>query len=198
MKRPSVRLCGVLCVCLLLGCIGGSSKPSRFYLLTPIEGVRSSAVPKDVSVRIFAVELPKHLRGPAIVTRVDGNQIEKAEFDRWAEPLSDNFALVLAKNLSTLIPSDGVVRFAWDGPKNVDYHVTVAVLRFDTEDGMSVLEARWTLSSQDVRDILVTKCSEFVHAASEEGYASIAQAMSAAVGDLSREIAAAIREQPRK
>ena len=70
-KKPNVLLCAVLCLLLLPGCIGGTSKSSRFYLLTPIAEVQSSAVPRDVSVRISAVELPKHLRDPEIVTRVD-------------------------------------------------------------------------------------------------------------------------------
>ncbi len=191
-KKPNVLPCAVLCLLLLPGCIGGPSKPSRFYLLTPIAEVQSTAVPMDVSVRISAVELPKHLRDPEIVTRVDGNEIVRAKFDRWAEPLSDNFALVLAKNLSALIPTDKVARFAWDGPARADYNVAVAVLRFDTADGVSVLEARWTLSRHDVGDTIVTKHSEFRHSVAEESFAAIALAMSAAVGDLSREIASAI------
>ena len=59
------------------------------------------------------------------------NQLALGEFDRWAEPLQDNFARVLAENLARLIPTDQVLLHAWPRSATLDYQVTVDVLHFD-------------------------------------------------------------------
>ena len=196
MKPASAIVIGLSWVLLLTGCtIFGSTEPSRFYLLTPLNHLDAGAEASDVSIRIVAVELPKHLDGPEIVTRLEGNQLLRAEYDRWGEPLSDSFANTLAKNLSLLIPTDRISRFPWEGPGPVDFHVSVAVLRFDSANGQAVLEARWNVTTSDLRDIVATRRSELTRSVNGEEYASIARAMSATVGDLSRLIADAIRAQ---
>ena len=95
----------VACSTVFGGCLG-STAPSRFYLLTPVEGaaVEAAAAVDSSKSTVFlaAVELPKYLSDPQIVTRIDGNELDFAEFDRWAEPLRDNFVRVLANNLATL------------------------------------------------------------------------------------------------
>ena len=82
-----------------VGCIG-SSPPSRFYLLSPLSSSDSTiqVVKYETIVAMSKIQLPIHLDRPQIVTRDGPNSLVLAEFDRWAEPLSDNFTRILIKN----------------------------------------------------------------------------------------------------
>jgi uncharacterized lipoprotein YmbA len=187
------------CSAALGGCLG-STPPARFYLLTPIEvegpeepQVASSENPAGPSVFLAAVEVPRYLADPQIVTRVDGNELEFAEFERWGEPLHDNVTRVLGRNLSALLPGSSVANFVWERPDKVDRLVTVAVTRFDAEDREVRLAARWTVSGGDSASSLGLKRTEYVQPVQGEGYAAIVRAMSAALEKLSRDIADELR-----
>jgi len=178
----------------------GSSPPSRFYLLTPLPddtgdaaGAGSGDADDALTIRLDPVELPRYLNVPEIVTRVGGNELELAEYDRWGESLQDNFGRVLSQNVSVLIGSARVARYVWELPGPADYHVGVAVLRFDSEDGAAVLDARWSLARGQPKRTVLARSSRHVRPVVGDGYRATAVAMSATVADLSREIVAAIR-----
>lgn len=187
--RPSWLLAaaGLLCG----GCVGfGSTEESRFYLLPPLGAEAAPADRNDsLCVQLAVVELPGHLGGPEIVTRSRGTRLELADFDRWAEPLDENFADVLATNLSVLLGSDRVFRRSWERPGPVDYSVTLAVHRFDEDRGTVHLSTSWKLSREALDDALVTRRSVHSRAVDSDSYRAIVRAMGAALADLSREIA---------
>lgn len=189
------------CICivaglLLSGC--ANSTPARFYVLSG--GVRlqesEPATPKenDVSLAIGPVGLPEHLDRPQIVTRIGENRFILAEFDRWAEPLVRSFTRVLAENLSTLLSTDRVVVIPWKSSTPADYRITMDVIRFDGNlgEGASLI-SRWTVLGPDGNEIVPMKKSVFVVDTRREDYESLVAAMSEAIWELSREIAAAIR-----
>lgn len=179
-------------VVLTSGCLG-TSPPSRFYLLTPLDDAPESSAAGELNVRLATVELPRYLATPEIVVRASGNELHLAQYDRWAEPLKDNFGRVLAKNLSILLPEAQVSRFLWEWPGAVDRQVGVAVQRFDVEAGEAVLEARWALYGGDGATEAGSGRSRFVHAVEGEGYGALVAAMSACLSELSREIANDLR-----
>lgn len=203
MESKVRRFRGIASLLLAFGALAlasacGSSPPSRFYLLTPLPDDSGEAGAREgddaLTIRLDPVELPRYLNVPEIVTRVGGNELELAEYDRWGESLQDNFGRVLSQNVSVLIGSARVARYVWELPGAADYHVGVAVLRFDAEDGAAILDARWSLARGRPKQTILARSSRHVRPVSGEGYRATAVAMSATVADLSREIVAAIRE----
>ena len=181
-------------VLLLGGCAG--SKPSSFYVLTPLSSGSSqqnAAPERPIVIGIGPVELPPYLDRSQIVTRSDSNQLDLAEFHRWAEPLQGNVTRVLAEDLATLTPTDYIVIFPWDRSTPIDYQVTVTVTRFDGRlGGNSLLITRWSLFGGDGEQLLRRK-SILSEVTGGEDYGAMVSAMNRTLAALSREIAAAIK-----
>ncbi len=185
--------------------IGGcaQTQPSRFYLLTslpnPETGQQAKSSEPGVAIAIGPVQLPKHLDRPQIVTRATPNMPQLADFDRWAEPLEDNFAGILAENLSILMSTDRVTLLPRPRPTPVDYRVEVEVTRFDRNaSGDVTLVARWALLGKIGRKLLVMKKSSFREPIKGKSHEATVAAMSRALGNLSRDIAEAMKAHPPK
>jgi len=180
----------------LSGC--ASSPSSRFYLLNSQPGSapegKSSADDPCVSIGIGPIEIPDYLDRPQIVTHVTPNEIKLAEFERWAEPIKDNFTRVLAQNLSNLACVKEITFFPWRRGIPMDYRVEAKIIRFDGNPGDKViLEVWWRLLSGDGKTMLQSKRSSFSESVSGGDYKSLVLAHSQALGSLSREIAEAIK-----
>lgn len=183
---------------LLAGCIGGKSARSRFYVLDSLPNPEAekhvTAAEHGVAIGVGPVTIPPYLDRPEIVTRASGNELHLSEFDRWAEPLQQNFARVLAENLSVLIPTDRAVVFPWDQSTPIDYQVLVELTRFEgNADGHSSLMARWNIVGADRKKELLARQSSFSAPANALDYEAMVSALSRTVADLSHEIAAAIK-----
>ncbi len=173
------------------GC--GTSKQSQYYLLSALGPTESAKQDRDVSMGIGPIEFPEYLDRPQIVTRGSRNRLYLGEFDRWAEPLEQNFTGVLAENLAVLLATDEVVEYPWKRSARIDYQVIVWVNRFDaTMGGDAVLQVRWSVRDADGHTIVPPRASRIAQPAASANYEAIVQAGSRAVEELSREIAAAI------
>ena len=177
----------------LAGC--ASSKPSRYYVLSALNPTQSAKADLAVSVGIGPIEFPEYLDRPQIVTRGSQNRLYLGEFDRWAEPLEQNFARVLAENLAALLSTDDVHQYPWKRSARLNYQIIVSVNRFDAViGGDTVLNVRWTVSDGDGRTIVPPRASRIAKPAASADYEAIVQAGSRALEELSRQIAAAIQE----
>ncbi len=173
------------------GC--GKSKPSRFYLLSALVPSGTASEGKGISVGIGPIDFPKYLDRPQIVTRGSRNRVYLGEFDRWAEPLAQNFPRVLAQNLAVLLSSDDVVHYPWKRSRRIDHQIIISVDQFDaTLGGETVLQVRWTIRDADGQTIVPPRTSRITERASSTDYEAIVQAGSRALEQLSHEIAAAI------
>jgi len=178
------------------GC--ASSPSSRFYLLTSLPRTGQEAkAPMDencLSIGIGPISVPGYLDQPQIVARTTGNEVLMAEFDRWAEPLKENFTRVFSQNISALLCTRTVVLFPWQARIPIDYRVEVDVLRFDgTLAGNASLEAWWRIFSGDGKKMLIAKKSSFNESVDGKDFGSLVSAQSRALGRLSGEIAEAIK-----
>lgn len=183
---------------MLAGCIGGKSSPAKFYVLNSLPNPEAekqvTAAEHGVAIGVGPVAIPPYLDRPEIVTRASGNELHLAEFERWAEPLQQNFSRVLAENLAVLIPTDRTAIFPWKQSTAIDYQVAVEVTRFEGyADGHSSLMARWNIVGPDGKKELVARQSSFSASANALGYEARVSALSRMVADLSREIATAIK-----
>lgn len=198
-RRPSTRIPWTQATfsLLLLGAVGCSIKsetaPSRFYLLRPLPTSASAPAGESVVLALGPVDIPAHLDRPQIVTRTPGAEVELSEFERWAEPLADNVMSVLSDNLSSLVPTERVSPFPARLPPDLDLRIAVELIRFDGSlSGEVVLDARWTLLDPEDAP-LRTERSQLTQPVSGAGYEALVDAMSRALGMLSREIAEAVR-----
>jgi uncharacterized protein len=194
------RLAVVTLVASLLGLGACASTPSRFYMLNPLspaEGMSpASQAEQGPVIGVGPITFPKYLERPQIVSRASRHQLALGEFDRWAEPLQENFSHVLAENLSLLIPTDHLFLQEWPRSATLDYQVRVEVRHFDGWlGGESVLIARWSLLDRAAHELVSRK----VHLSAPAGghdYEAIVVAMNQMLEALSRDIATAIQRLP--
>lgn len=184
--RHAAVLIGVFSVS---GCaIGGSTPPSRFYLLAPLEAVVDAA--GGPSLGLGPIRLAQYLDRPQIVTRRSPHRLALAEFDRWGEPLSESISRVLAANLSALLRTSHVQRYPWRDGRGIELRVELDVRRFDGPlRGPVELVVHWRASRRDSQVARISRYSEPLDA---EGYEPLAAAMSRALQALSVDIANAV------
>lgn len=185
LRRTALAFAGTLA----LAC--GTSAPSRFYTL------QSTATPGAASagryaVVVGAVSVPASVDRPQLVVQVSPNRVEIDEFNRWAAPLDDAIANVVAGDLAALLgtPDVAAVPLANFEPT---HRVTLDVQRFESVPGQRALvDALWTVRAaaggapRSGRSI----AQESVGDASVD---ALAAAHSRALAKVSADIAAAIR-----
>jgi uncharacterized lipoprotein YmbA len=183
----------------LVGC--GTTPPSKFYMLEPVAEPQQTQNAHDVAgnihIGVGPVQFAEYLDRKQIVTRVDSTEVNLSETHRWAEPLPDNFARILADNLSVLIDTDKVSLHPSRNWSEIDYQVLVDVWQFDvSKQGVVSLVANWSIRGKGGSSLITMHKSTFTtEVPPEASYAEATHALSRTVGKLSREIASAILEQ---
>jgi uncharacterized protein len=100
---------------------------------------------------------------------------------------------VLAEHLSLLLGTDRILLHPWPRTTDVDYQVTVDVIRFDGGvGGEVVLAVRWSLIRPDGKELTMRK-TRFQAPANPRDYEATVTAMSRILEDLSRDIAATLQ-----
>lgn len=174
----------------LSGCLG-RSQPSRFYLLqSPLILEETVLNQEGIKLTLGPIDLPQHLDRPQIVTQVGENEFKLDEFNRWAEPLSDNIPLVIGRNLAVLLSTRNIVLFTEQGAAQMDYQVKVNIVRFSGIPGGNVrLRAHWYIFDVDSRELLRLQATDLIQPADPQDTEALVSTMSKLLEDLSREIA---------
>jgi len=168
-----------------------ASPRSYFYTLNPT--AKPVTAGADYSVAVGPVSVPAAVDRPQIVVRLAPNQVAIDEFHRWACPLPDAIARVVAENLAAMLGTPRVTVFSQPTAAGAGYRVMIDVLRFESAPGeAATLDAVWTVRS--TKDGTTrsgrTAASEPVP---DREYATLAAAHSRALGRLSADLAGAIR-----
>ena len=185
----------VALVLALAGCAGTPSSKTHYYALSieaastaPEQGTPPTPVAR---VSVTRVGIPGAVDRPQIVSRTAANNVEIFDFHRWAEPLQEAIARVVAGDLARQLgPGYAVSAGALPGAPP-DLRVAVDVQRFEAALGTGVtVEALWTVrpGSSEAR----VGRSAVEEPAAKGGHAGIAAAYSRALATVSREIAAAV------
>jgi uncharacterized lipoprotein YmbA len=185
----------------LCGCSVLSPQPdaSRFYTLSSTIDVNAAnaTASRRLSYGLGPITLPPYLDRSELATRVSTAEVTYSQTDFWAEPLKANLTRVLQQNLAVLLAGDRVVLYPWPRGRAVSYQVAVNVLQFErTAAGEAQLHARWSIREPRSGAEVASKESSFVHPVAPATTAAAVNALSADVGDLSREIAAALQSLP--
>jgi hypothetical protein len=170
---------------------GCASAPSHFYTLNST-ATGNGAPATNYAVVVGPVSVPPLVDRPQFTIQTAPNRVEINEFNRWAAPLSDNIARVVAEDLAVLLgtPRTATISSANFAPA---YQVTINIQRFESVPGRSVLvEALWMIRGPAGGAALSgdTVASELVQG---DGFDALAAAHSRALAKVSGDIAAAIR-----
>lgn len=201
MNRPVYAALQIAVITLLLAGCGTFSPrpdPSRFFTLSSLPEVeqarlKNSTRPEKMFLGIGPIKFPSYLDRQEIVVRTAQNRFEVSEHDRWAEPLQENFSRVLSENLALLLDTDLIIIYPWSPANRPSYHVEIEVLRLEpNSERNGQLFARWSILDSANKKVAVVKESRVTRNAKEKSTDGSVAALSQAVGDLSREIAAAV------
>jgi uncharacterized protein len=205
MRFPSGRpmFLALACLC-FAGCVHvgqQQEQPWRVFTLSPLpvpeveqEGMSSSGS-EQPAIGVGPIHLPGYLDQNQIVTRLSQNGFTLSDNDRWAEPLADNIAHVLAQNLSTLLLDDQIILYPWAGPQRPSYQLEIEILSFETDTaGAAHLVARWLLRDLASRQTVAEKEARQVASAPGASTERSVASLSNALGDFSVTIANVIRE----
>ena len=172
----------------LAGC---ASPPARFYTLNAT--ATTATTPLKVSVAVGPVSVPAAVDRPQIVVREGANELALDEFNRWAAPLQDSIARVVADNLVALLDTPRVTLFGQSLNLDVDYRVQIEIRNFDSAPGKYVgLDAVWSVRKMKTGKVDTGRTS--LHTTvSDPGYDAVAAAHSRTLAHMSDDIAKAIR-----
>ncbi|MBF0303519.1 MAG: membrane integrity-associated transporter subunit PqiC [Desulfamplus sp.] len=203
------------------GCI--TSKPSKFYLLTPASyNTGKNAVDaknvirdtKNLTVGLGPVSIAKYLDRSQLVVRLTPNQIRLEDFHLWAGSPRDDIPAILLENLSSLLGIDTIYKYPWQSYADIDYQIVVEIIQLDGRPYDNVrLVARWEILKGNSKSnskggvvksgktdltepVLVsgTESESGLGAVSANPFDSFAAAQSRAIGQLSVIIAKALME----
>jgi uncharacterized lipoprotein YmbA len=131
------------------------------------------------------------------VVSTSANQVALDDFNRWASPLQDDIARVVAENLVVLLGTPRVTRFPQSSNGDAEYRVQIEVRNFESVPGKSAsLDAVWTVRrSKDAKaETGRTSAREKVD---DNSFDALAAAHSRAMAALSQDIAEAVRKMER-
>ena len=176
--------------------------PNHFFSLVPLPQEQRVAMQPDnpghTRYALGPITLAAYLDRETLVTRVGPTQLRYSPVDYWAGSLKDNISSVLLQNLSALTGSDRILVYPWPNNATFDYQIEVEMLRFEPSvGGECQLTARWAIRDGRTQHDLIVRESQFTRPASAADTAGAVAALSAALGDLSQEIATSLHGLPK-
>jgi uncharacterized lipoprotein YmbA len=177
----------------LSGCtlLAPAPDPSRFFVLAALGAPAATGAP--LALGVGPVRLPGYLAVPEVQVRASDTEVRRSEIDRWAEPLDEGIARVLAQNLSTALGTKEVVLFPWFPEQRPAVQVALSVRRFELEpDGSGLVEGLYEVTDLASGRRAIREVRYRRPASGPDTAASIA-ALSQGLADLAAEIAGEVR-----
>ena len=175
---------------LFTGCSSSSPK-AQFYTLNSISSTRPGATiataGQPISIGIGPVTIPEVLDRPQIVTRTGPNKLYIDEFHRWAGRLDEDFARVVAENISLMFATEQVAVYPWDAGFKPRYQVILDVQRFEGRMGQGevLLEVLWQIIDPQNQATLRIKKSVIREPLAAKDYETLVATQSQAIQKLS-------------
>lgn len=187
--------------CIYINFVTGCShtEPSRYYVLNPIADTTSSSTPGFETKHIIGVgpiKFPEYLTRSQIIRFSGKNEILVDEYNRWAEPIEENFTRVLRTNLTRLLPSSYAIGYPWERAQKVRFQVMLDIHQFEMEpDGTVSLNAHWTIYKVSKnKSIVMVKKFKYRNKLNETDYSNAVAEQSKAIEKLSQDIAEEIQK----
>ena len=189
--------CLLLAAVLLITASACTRTPKiKYYRLTPagaetalLQQTRTAAA----VIGIGPVRLREHLDSSRLVTRIEANSVEMAEYHRWAEQPAANISWVLRDNLASLLDTEHIAVFPWDGATAVDFQLEMEVLHLEgTAGNQARFDVLWQILGADGDRLLDRRRSSYRVAAASQEPDTLAAALSEALWRLSIDVAEAL------
>jgi uncharacterized protein len=180
----------------LLAACGTPARINYYTLTVPPAPPGASAAAHSPSVYVGPVTVPEAVDRPQMVKRLDANQVEIVDLDRWAEPLKAAIPRLVAETLSRELGGAAVMTSRQSATLAFDFRVAIDVQRFDFSAGAgAAVDALWTIRAEKDGTPRTGRV-EAREPAGAGGSEAMAAAESRALEKVAREIAAAIRSMP--
>ena len=184
MSRIRTALTGIA-LALLAAC--GSTPPTAWYVLSA--DAPAAPVAERPRIGIVALDVAEYLLAPQVAGMEGANRVRRAEFARWAEPLDEGVARVLALDLGARLGTQGVRLGPWPREWVPDQELRVRVQRLDAGAGAAELVAAWSLQDGAHAGPARDRLTQLTRARSATDAAATAADFSALLADLAGVIA---------
>jgi uncharacterized protein len=179
-------------ILLAIAAAGCTSPMSSFYTLDAV-AVPEGTPAARLTVAVGPVTIPAGIDRPEFVVQTAPNRVELDEFHRWAAPLGETIASVVAQDLGVLLGTPHVVVGVFPGVDSA-FRVRIDVQRFESALGKDVLvDAAWVVYGVSGRQPRAGRTT-VREPLSGKDFDGIAAAHSRALATLSADIAKAIRD----
>ncbi len=191
MKIRRLNSAWLLALSLVLAGCAGTPK-NNYYVLTAAEGKTPDG--QTPALGIGPIRIAEYLNRNGLVYQRNGNRLQIAQFEHWAESLEEGVTRVVSLNLAQLLNTQNVRLFPWNPDRDPAYGVTINVLALDADEQTARLEAEWLVHRPQSGETVHRRLSRFSHS-SPGGLLSppdLPAAYSGLLLQLSEEIAATI------
>ena len=181
-------------VMMLTAC--GRTQPAKFYTLQPVQqSSMGKLLPADVAIAVGPVAIPAAHDRQEIVTRDAGNEVSFSEYHRWAGPLQQSIASVIAQNIGTLLGTERVTPFTRENIFRPTHRVVININRYDSQLPKEfLLDTTWSIKDIQGNRTLLVQGSIVREPLASSTYEDLVAAQNQALGALSEEIAKAFIE----
>jgi uncharacterized protein len=175
-----------------------TTPPTRYYALEPVASPRSppsapGAGQAGTTVAVRTVAVPAAVDRPQFVVCAGDSRVNLDEFNRWAGPLRDEIARVVAGNLAVELGAP-VVTVSAALPATSDLVVLLDVQRFDAKTGDGVeVDVVWIVRRAVDEASGRSGRSMVREPAGGAGYEALVGAFNRALASVSRDIGAVVR-----
>lgn len=198
MTHPIVVRSAAIVAAALFIAACSTTPPTRYYALETVAPAQSPpAVPRTgqagTTVAVRTVAVPAAVDRPQIVVRAGDSRVNLDEFNRWAGPLRDEIARVVAGNLAAELGTP-VVTVSAALPATSDLVVLLDVQRFDAKTGDGVeVDVVWIVRRAVDETSGRSGRSMVREPAGGAGYEALVGAFNRALARVSRDIGVVVR-----
>jgi uncharacterized lipoprotein YmbA len=177
--RASLTVC---VLALLSACV--SSRPDHFYLLSASPPRAAESRPASGVPATLRVILPSWADRSEMVLNTSAGEVIVLEHERWAAPLPDLVRQTLGVDIERRRADVTVADRGLNGSKGASFDIVVEVVQMTMHRGERTrIEARWRIhDSRTGTDVYGG--GEFTAPLANDGYGSVAQALSDCLGQL--------------
>jgi hypothetical protein len=189
MRSERIAWLCVVAMVLMSGCLGRSPRPEFYRLASTAAAGAPVAARPELGLAVGAIEFPRYLDRPEILTRDGAHRLVPAAGPRWGASLRSEVQRVLADDLGALLGTTRVAVYPVEPRFPIDYRVILDVRAFEGVPGQAVtLRARWIVAGADGRALAVEE-SQLEQPTTSGSWDAYAAAHSQALGALTRQIA---------
>ena len=130
---------------------GCASAPTRYYSLAARDPPGPGPNCQATEIILDSITVPALVDRMQLVVEQSDTQVRLLQHERWAVPLRDQIASVLASDFRAALGTDNAAAVTLSAARAPPIHLTLDIDRFGaTPKGPALIEARWQLRGGNV------------------------------------------------